>query len=59
MSATLSLSTRTPSHTTDHVRGRWTKYVGRGMLYVLVTLGALVFMGPFLFAISGSLKSVA
>jgi multiple sugar transport system permease protein len=35
------------------------RYASRGGLYALVILAALVFMGPFLFAISGSLKSVA
>jgi multiple sugar transport system permease protein len=38
---------------------RWISYAGRGVLYLLATFGAVVFMGPFLFALSGSLKSAA
>src|SRR5262249_15110240 len=36
-----------------------TRYVQRPLLYVLAALGALLFMGPFFFAISSSLKTAA
>ena len=38
---------------------RYARYAGRGVLYVSAILGAILFMGPFVFAISGSLKSAA
>jgi len=35
------------------------RHAGRGGLYLIATLGAIVFMGPFFFATSSSLKSAA
>src|SRR5262245_41899755 len=59
MSAVQHVSSPARVRAPERVRGRWPRYVGRGLLYVLATLGAVLFMGPFLFAVSGSLKSVA
>ena len=59
MSAVQSLSTPVRVRTVAHVRERWAWYVGRAILYALAVIGAILFMGPFLFALSGSLKTVA
>ena len=40
-------------------RDRFSRYLARGGLYAMATFGAVVFMGPFFFALSGSLKSAA
>jgi hypothetical protein len=57
MSAAQSLPLLARFRTPERVRARWAWYAGRGILYALAALGAIVFMGPFLFALSGSLKS--
>jgi len=59
MSAAEGVSTPARVHASDRAGGRWGRYAGRGVLYALATLGAILFMGPFLFAISSSLKTVA
>jgi multiple sugar transport system permease protein len=58
MSAIEQVSTPATIRTPSRVSGGWARYARRGALYALATLGAILFMGPFLFAISGSLKSV-
>ena len=57
MSAAQALTTFARFRTPEHARNPWPRYAARGVLYALATLGALLFMSPFLFAISGSLKS--
>ncbi len=59
MSGAQALTTFARFRTPEHARDRWPRYAACGVLYALATLGALLFMGPFLFAISGSLKSAA
>ena len=59
MSAAQSLSTLARVRTPAEIRARWAWYAGRGILYLLAAIGAILFIGPFLFALSGSLKSAA
>ena len=59
MSVARSLSTPARGRALAQIRERWTWYVGRGILYALAAFGAALFIGPFLFALSGSLKTVA
>ena len=59
MSAAQALPTVGRTSSTRRMRHPLIWYALRGLLYVLATLGAVVFMGPFLFALSGSLKSAA
>ena len=57
MSAAEGVSTQTRVSARERVR--WVSYIGRGVLYALATLGAILFMAPFLFALSGSLKTAS
>jgi multiple sugar transport system permease protein len=59
MSAVRSVSAPARIGTPERVRGSWGRYVRRGFLYALATFGATLFIGPFVFAISSSLKTVA
>jgi ABC-type glycerol-3-phosphate transport system permease component len=59
MTAVQGVSAPARVRTPERVGRHWAKYLRRGILYVLATFGAIVFMAPFLFAISSSLKTVA
>ncbi len=36
----------------------WVRSLGRGVLYLLAIVGAILFMGPFVFTVTSSLKSI-
>jgi multiple sugar transport system permease protein len=59
MSVARSLSTPARGRALAQIRERWAWSVRRAILYALAAFGAALFMGPFLFALSGSLKTVA
>lgn len=58
----MSVQHGSPAMTASYTRTKSQKplsaYVSRGVLYLVATLAAVLFMGPFVFTISSSLKSV-